>query len=289
MSLDHADRGTTPSQVRRSTGCRLARVAPLHPRPDAANDDGSARPLGGDLLEALSRDGLSLFYQPVIDLATGRVAGFAASLRWFHPAEGQIHPERIALAAQEAAAADLLAIAVLAKAANTAARWPGYGFVAVTFPVFQVGQPYFVQTVERTLDQAGLPPSRLVVEVAGTASVAELRHAQDALARLRACGVMVAFGEFGHPRADLAMLDAGVFDILNLDSSLASDAPGGLADAQRSAARLARSMGMSVLADGLDTNGQVRMARAAGCTHGRGNRLGRSLPILALGSVVAAG
>lgn len=260
------------------TGTRLARfgiasdLAPVGVNDDAGPD------LAADLARATAQDELSLFFQPIVDLATGATAGYEVLLRWFHSTAGQVDPERIVRLAAEAGLSHDLTRATLARAAQTAARWRSEAFVAVNVSASQLGNPDLAEAVQNILLQAELPAHRLVVEVTEHEPIGDTAAACRTIASLRAAGVAVALDDFGQAHANLAAIKACCFDKLKLDRAFASSGAGRGATIQRAAAKLASALNISVVAEGLETSEQVQIARAAGCTHGQGHWFGRPMP-----------
>jgi EAL domain-containing protein (putative c-di-GMP-specific phosphodiesterase class I) len=253
----------------------LARITHGAHRSAAANDDRRAD-LARDLCTAIADEELSVFLQPIVDLADGTTAGYEVLLRWFHPTAGQIDPETIMRLACQARLADALTFSLMARAIRAAAGWRNQAFLAINVAASQLTSPRFVDAVLRILDEESFAPERLVLEVTEHEAIAA--PACNHLARLRASGVAVALDDFGQSHANLAALESCRFDKLKLDRAFASSAVGQTATIQQSAAQLARKLGMSVVAEGLETMEQVQMARTAGCTHGQGYWFGRPMP-----------
>ena len=260
------------------TGCRLARFSgEVIPPPIGVNDD-AGPDLVADLTQAIAGDELSLFFQPIVDLATGATAGYEVLLRWFHPTAGQIDPERIVRLAADGGLTDELTFATLTRAVTAAARWRGPAFVAINVSAGQLLQNDLAERVQATLRQANVSASRLVVEVTEHEAITDTGAACRTIASLRGAGVGVALDDFGQAHANLAAIKACCFDKLKLDRAFASAGPDRTATIQHAAAQLALQLGMSVVAEGLETVEQVHMARDAGCTHGQGYWFGRPLP-----------
>lgn len=257
------------------TGCRLARITSAIGPASAANDDRCADP-ARDLGSAIAEEELSVFLQPIVDLVDGTTAGYEVLLRWFHPVAGQIDPESIMQLAMRTGLTDTLTFSIMARAIRAAAGWRNQAFLAVNVTASQLTSPGFTDGVLRILDEGSFAPERLVLEVTEHEPITA--EACDHMARLRAAGVALALDDFGQAHANLSALESCRFDKLKLDRAFASNAAGRTATIQQTAAQLAVRLGMSVVAEGLETMEQVQMARAAGCTHGQGYWFGQPMP-----------
>ncbi len=259
--------------------------------------------LEADLRHAIANSGLRLVYQPVVDLATGRVTGVEALARWRHPERGEIPPAVFVPLAEESDLVLDLGAWVLDEACRTAAGWvhalphrPGAGAprarftVAVNLSVRELQAPGLVERVIDTLARHDLPAAALVVEVTESVFMNDYDTAVTALRRLRACGVSVAIDDFGTGYSSLAYLQRLPVDILKLDRTFVAALTGADRDARVTGAvvALARNLGLALVGEGVEEEAQAQALLELGCAHGQGFGLHRPAPPEVIGGIVAA-
>ena len=253
------------------------------------------RSLEIDLRRALALREFELHYQPQVDLETDAIVGFEALLRWRHPGRGLVSPGDFVPLAEEIGLIVPLGEWVLREACCQAARWPDGMSVAVNVSPHQFADTArLVSLVARALASSGLPGRRLEIEI--TESVL-LRHEQavlDALHRLRAMGVRVAMDDFGTGYSSLSQLHSFPFDKIKIDRSFVADRDdknGDDAAAQAAVIRaitaLGASLGMSTIAEGVETSDQLARIRAEGCMAVQGYLFSQPVPVDQIDDVIA--
>jgi diguanylate cyclase (GGDEF)-like protein/PAS domain S-box-containing protein len=245
----------------------------------------AARELEQELRGALDGGEFRLVYQPVVALADRRVTGFEALLRWDSPRLGPVGPDRFVPVAEAAGLMDAIGAWVLREACATAAAWrrdhPGAGDVstAVNVSATQLASPDLVGSVAAALAESGLPPAALVLEVTETALVDDAERAAAALAALRALGVRLALDDFGTGYSSLAHLRQFTVDVLKIDRSFVS----GIAEGEplpaivRGTIDLGRTLGLEVLAEGVEHEHQARLLAEGCCDTAQGWLFARPL------------
>jgi EAL domain-containing protein (putative c-di-GMP-specific phosphodiesterase class I) len=238
--------------------------------------------LRNDLELAMERREFTVAYQPIMDLESGRVAGVEALVRWQHPTLGELQPEEFIPLAEATGAIVPLGRWILAESCRAAATWGDAfrgAFVSVNLSVQQLAQTAFTDELRAILGETGLPPERLVLEVTESARM-HGSHGPDALAALRALGVRLAIDDFGTGYAALSQLSAHRFDLVKLDASfverLATDA--GAEALVSGIAQLARTIGVELVAEGIEDGVQLARLRQAGCPLGQGFHFAPPLP-----------
>jgi diguanylate cyclase (GGDEF)-like protein len=230
--------------------------------------------LRNDLELAMERREFTVAYQPIMALDSGRVAGVEALVRWQHPTLGELQPEEFIPLAEATGAIVPLGRWILAESCRAAAAstW-GDAFVSVNLSVQQLEEPAFVDALRATLGESGLPPERLVLEVTESARM-HGSHGPDALAAVRALGVRLAIDDFGTGYAALSQLSAHRFDLVKLDASfvtpLGREAGADAAALVGGIAQLARTIGVELVAEGIEDGVQLARLRQAGCPLGQG-------------------
>jgi diguanylate cyclase (GGDEF)-like protein/PAS domain S-box-containing protein len=237
-------------------------------------------------LGGATKDGsLTLDYQPIAALSTGHIAGFEALLRWRHPTRGRLSPDEFIGIAEESGLIVPIGDWVLATAARSARRWTAAAgadapYVSVNVSPRQFQPAGFVDTVHGVLATTGLPPHRLVLEVTESSLLRDDDKAWDDLQSLRVLGVRIAIDDFGTGYSALSYLRHAPLDILKLDrlfiSQLATSAR--QRDLVAGIVRLARSLDLDVVAEGIETPQQRDISAEIGCGYGQGYLIGR--PVL---------
>ena len=229
-----------------------------------------------ELHVALANKQLSMHYQPIVELASGRVVAFESLMRWRHPERGAISPEVfIPLAERSSLIVDLGAFA-LGTALNEARRWPASRgvapYVSVNISAEGFHDDGLVGVIEDALSESGVAPERLVIEITESAALRDVTETLVTTKRLQELGVRVALDDFGTGYSSLSQLTLLRPDILKIDRSFvspphASEDHDALLEA---VVTLGAKMGMTVLAEGIETAEQWTNLHALGCTLGQG-------------------
>jgi diguanylate cyclase (GGDEF)-like protein len=220
--------------------------------------------------QALASGRFRLHYQPQVELASGRVVGAEALLRWRDPGLGEVAPARFIPVAEESGFIVALGDWVLRQAVHQAADWAARGLslpVAVNVSALQFRQADFVERVAAVLAEAGLPAQRLELELTESILV---RDADETLQRLRALariGVLLAIDDFGTGYSSLAYLKRFPIGKLKIDRSFVMGLPGDDSDSAivTAIAQMAAALGMKVIAEGVENEAQRRFLLDAGC------------------------
>ncbi|HET7531308.1 MAG TPA: EAL domain-containing protein [Mycobacteriales bacterium] len=222
---------------------------------------------------------LVLHYQPIVSLDTGRVRGAEALLRWKHPNGALLMPDDFLPAITHTPVMRLATQWVLNEACRQAAQWPNRG-VAVNVSASDVVRPDFVADVTRALDISGLDADRLSIELTEHAVVQDLEAAVQALAALREMGVKVSLDDFGTGYSSLFYLrelpiSEVKIDRVFIDRVDADDEDAAIVD---SVVRLARTVGVTAVAEGVERAAQASLLMAMGCPAAQGYLWGRPEP-----------
>lgn len=228
--------------------------------------------LKSDLNEALARSELQLAYQPIIDLASNRVSAFEALLRWHHPKRGWIPPSEFISVAEETGLIRPIGWWVLERACAQALKWPDHVRVSVNVSPCQFHDGDLPELVKEVLSETGLHSDRLELEVTESAILQETEANLRTLQRLREMGIRVALDDFGTGYASLSYLQLFPFSNLKIDRSFISNLPAqkGALAIVRATISLGHSLGMSVMAEGVETQEQLERIRAKGCDEAQG-------------------
>jgi diguanylate cyclase (GGDEF)-like protein/PAS domain S-box-containing protein len=236
--------------------------------------------LENDLRAALERDELTLYFQPMYDATDDRLVGVEALSRWRHPSLGEVSPGLFIPLAEDTGLMRALGARVITMACEQAARWariPDFT-IWVNVSARQLDTPGLAAALLAELERAGVTADRIGVEV--TESVfSDERSAVDELTRLAEAGVRIAIDDFGTGHSSLARLYRFPIDVLKIDQSFVHDIETnrGLA-AVRAVVQLTEALGLSTVAEGIETPRQLELVREAGCHVGAGYLLGRPAP-----------
>ena len=229
------------------------------------------------LHRALQRSEITLHFQPEYSLADGRVTGFEALVRWEHPHRGLLGPDEFIPLAEETGLIIPLGEWILDQACAQLARWraahPGADLVmAVNLSARQLASPGLVDAVRSSLVRHLLPPESLVLEITESLVVAEDENTRRAFSELRGLGVRIAIDDFGTGYASLAALKRFPADILKIDRAFVAGLGCDGADEAIVAAvvSVAQALGLTVVAEGVETEAQRVAVRALGCDIGQG-------------------
>ena len=238
-----------------------------------------------DLRGAFERGEMGLMYQPIYNLTDGRIVGAEALMRWQHPRLGMVPPSTFIEVAEQSGLIEMLGRHALVLACNDAAMWTKTDntlpFISVNVSSKQLRGGELNDVIETVLASSGLKPSQLHLELTETAILNDENQASVLLSRVRATGVKVWLDDFGTGFSGLSHLRRVPVDGVKIDRSFVTDLlrdPDDLA-LTTSIIAMAHSLGITVVAEGIETEGQYAVLRERGCDQGQGFWLGR--PMLA--------
>jgi diguanylate cyclase (GGDEF)-like protein/PAS domain S-box-containing protein len=241
--------------------------------------------LKSGLETALVRHQLFLNYQPYFHLATGRLAGFEALLRWQHPVRGLVPPLDFIPLAEETRRIRPIGAWVLQEACRQAQRWTGFGSdelaptVSVNVSAVQLQDDAFTAIVAQALHASGLQPHRLVLEITESLLLPGLREIAERLRELRGLGVRIAIDDFGTGYSSLSYLQHLPIDILKIDKVFVDSVDSGLDDSSMAGLiiQISHALRLTVIGEGVERADQITALRRLGCEYGQGFHLGRPL------------
>jgi diguanylate cyclase (GGDEF)-like protein len=254
----------------------LTRAACFYePRMDQAARERQA--ISQDLSRAIQLDQLELHYQVQKSVATGETGGYEALLRWRHPEKGLISPATFIPIAEETGLILSIGEWVLRTACRDAVSWDHPYRVAVNLSPVQFAHCDLSKLVSKVLEESGLDPRRLELEITESTIIADKERALHLLRQIRKLGVTVAIDDFGTGYSSLDTLRTFPFDKIKLDRSFMSEVEGS-AQAKaivRAVLALGKSLDIPVLAEGVETHRQLQLLEAEGCDEAQGYYLGR--------------
>ncbi|MDF1504751.1 EAL domain-containing protein [Roseisolibacter sp. H3M3-2] len=303
VGIARAASETTPEPVSPDELLRNADVAMYHAKRGgkghhvlyaaSMNADAMGRlELESDLRHAQERGELALHYQPIVDLADGRVLGVEALVRWHHPARGLLLPAAFVPLAEETGLIVPLGRWVLGEACRQGAEWGRRAAAPLSMSVNvsarQLRDPALVDDVRAALADSGLPPERLLLELTEGVFIAGDDATLDALRALKGLGVRLGIDDFGTGYASLRYLQQFPVDVLKIDRTFIEalrDAPAAGGDEEgeelavaRAIVSLGESLSLHTIAEGVEVPPQWEQLRRLGCTVGQGHLFGRAVP-----------
>ncbi|WP_066796063.1 putative bifunctional diguanylate cyclase/phosphodiesterase [Sphingomonas soli] len=262
---------------------------------DGSPREGGGPPIDalvGNIHHALERGEIGVLFQPQVAIATGQVIGVEALARWQHPQFGEIGAETLFAAAERAGLEATLSDHVQRRALYTAANWPSSLAklrLSINVTAADVARPGFADSLLGRVDASGFPRARLTVEITEGGIMADLSEASRLLGELRAAKCRVAIDDFGTGYSSLAYLKALPLDYLKIDKRLSQDITGSARDrvVVRGVIDMARSLGLSVIAEGVETKGQLDLLAKEGCQYFQGYLCSEAIDVPALAQLVS--
>ncbi len=230
------------------------------------------RALETDLRRAMIDGGLEIYYQPMVDLQSNQISGCEALLRWRHPQRGMISPVEFISVAEETGLINKLGEWVLKTACLEAATWPDNIKLSVNVSPVQFRSDTMQLMVVTALAASGLRANRLELEITEAVLIRDDEVALAILHRLRALGVHIALDDFGTGYSSLSYLQRFPFDKIKIDRCFVSGIaePGGSSSIIQAVMIIAAARGMTTTAEGVETEQQMELLRALGCTEMQG-------------------
>lgn len=255
---------------------------------EAGRDEGHLRQLAivSQLPAALASDQLSLHYQPKADIATGKVRDAEALIRWTHPEFGFIPPDEFISVIEQSGNISSLTNWVIERAARQLRDWDDRGLdirVSINLSALDLRNNTLPQTIEQSLKRYGVPNSRLALEITESAVMLDPEASLNLLGRLRVAGFRLSIDDFGTGYSSLAQLKRLRVDELKIDKSFIMDLSEESGDAVivRSTIDLAHSMGLKVVAEGIETAASWAALKRYGCETGQGYLISKPLDAVA--------
>jgi diguanylate cyclase (GGDEF)-like protein len=249
--------------------------------------------MASDLQRAIAREELQLQYQPIVELATSRVTGAEALVRWWRGDEA-VPPRAFLAVAEDSGLIVALGEWVLRKVCAQGAAWRAASWdlgVSVNIALRQLNAPHFPAQVAAALAETGLPPSALTIELSERMLVEDAGLIADRLAELRDLGVKLAIDDFGTGYASLAHLRQLPADIIKIDPSFVSGLGQDpvLSMLTRTIVQVGRDLGMQVVAEGIEQPRQLAELREMGCGYGQGFLVARPMAAPGVEALIRTG
>ncbi|HUC92092.1 MAG TPA: EAL domain-containing protein [Paenibacillus sp.] len=239
--------------------------------------------LGNNLRKAIERGELELHYQPQVDMHTGRVIGAEALLRWHSAEHGTVQPSDFIPLAEETGWIIPISVWVIREACDQIVRWREAGLPPLVVSVnisaqhFRLGD--FSRWVKSVLDEKGVEPQSLGLEITETTAIQNMEHSAQMLRELAVLGLPIAIDDFGTGHSSLTLLKRLPIRMIKIDKSFTRDMTLDQDDAAivKAVIAMSHSLGLSVIAEGVEMQSQVRHLRLLGCDYIQGFYIGRPM------------
>jgi len=249
--------------------------------------------LEADLRRALERDEFQVFYQPIVSLETWRISGFEALVRWRHPERGLVSPAEFIPVAEETGQIVPIGEWVLRESSRQMKCWqdehPELDLsISVNLSGRQVAEPDLVDTVARVIDETGLRPGSLKLELTETLLMHHYEGAIQKMHHLRDMGIKLSIDDFGTGYSSLSHLHRFPIDFLKVDRSFVGRVGQDARESEivKVIVGLGRNLGMQVIAEGVETSEQAGFLRDLECEYGQGYYFARPLDAEAAGALL---
>ena len=238
-----------------------------------------------DLNGSITNEELEMYYQPFIEIGSGKIIGKEALLRWRHPELGLVLPDRFINMAEDSGMIFVIGEWVLRQACLQNKAWldmgnePGY--VAVNVSARQFAHPDFEETVTKILEQTCLPPQFLELEITETMAMEDAEFTLKVINRLKEMGVRLSIDDFGTGYSSLTYLERFNADVLKIDKFFIKGVPDDqkVANIVKTIIAMAHHLGLEVLAEGVENEAQRAFLHRHGCDYGQGFYYARALPV----------
>ncbi|NNN08276.1 MAG: bifunctional diguanylate cyclase/phosphodiesterase [Acidimicrobiaceae bacterium] len=239
-----------------------------------------------ELRDALRVGDVSMHYQPIVEIGTSEIVGFEALMRWQHPQRGMVPPDVFIPLAEQSDLIIALGEFALREALTAAKSWPPSGrharlpYVAVNFSAQQFHQPDVVGTIEDALRLVGIVPNRLVIEITESVALLDVSETVKVLGDLARLGIGIALDDFGTGYSSLSYLVMLHPQIIKIDRSFVSPSRESTTNdvLLEEIIKLGQRLGITLLAEGIETEGQLARLRELGCELGQGFLFSPAVP-----------
>jgi diguanylate cyclase (GGDEF)-like protein/PAS domain S-box-containing protein len=252
--------------------------------------------LEGDLQRGIEEGQFALHYQPILELASGRLVGLEALLRWHHAERGWVAPLDFIPAAEASGQIVPIGRFVLRQACRQAVAWqarfPAQPLkMSVNVSARQLQEPDVAEDIKRVVDECGMDPRLLVLEITETVLVKDVEAMAAKLRALTACGLRVAVDDFGTGYSSLSYLHRFPVHLLKIDKSFTDRVDGSVDDAAlaRAIVRLGQALHLETVAEGVETASQLAALRELGCTFGQGYHFAKPMDAGGIEGLLEAG
>ena len=234
---------------------------------------------------ALDRGEFEVIYQPQVEVGSSQIVGVEALLRWHNPALGDVPPDEFIPVAEQTGLIISIGQFVLAEALRNAANWQkNYRSdfrMAVNFSPRQFRDPNLVTFIKRTVDEYGLSGKTLELEITEGVLMSGQRYIYEIFEALKGLGVCISMDDFGTGYSSLSYLRNYSFDLLKIDRSFVNDITVDPADREliNAAIKMAHSLQLKVVAEGVETDAQLDYLKALGCDYAQGYLFGKPMPV----------
>ena len=277
--------GTEPDDLLRNADLALYRAKSsgrrthsfFEPEMDAKMQD--RRKLEDELRQGLIAEEFELHYQPIVNSQDQKMTSVEALIRWNHPTDGLVYPGKFIALAEETGLINKLGEWIIHKACHTAAAWPDDLSISINISPVQFQSAGLIDQVFQALEQSGLAPERLILEITESVLLKQKAATLEKLEKLQSKGIRIAMDDFGTGYSSLSYLQSFPFDKIKIDRAFIKNIDNDRSSANivRAIAAMAEGMNISTTAEGVETAHQLRRIRNEGCSEIQGFLISKPL------------
>ena len=277
--------GTEPDDLLRNADLALYRAKSsgrrthsfFEPEMDAKMQD--QRKLEDEPRQGLIAEEFELHYQPIVNSQDQKMTSVEALIRWNHPTDGLVYPGKFIALAEETGLINKLGEWIIHKACHTAAAWPDDLSISINISPVQFQSAGLIDQVFQALEQSGLAPERLILEITESVLLKQKAATLEKLEKLQSKGIRIAMDDFGTGYSSLSYLQSFPFDKIKIDRAFIKNIDNDLSSANivRAIAAMAEGMNISTTAEGVETAHQLRRIRNEGCSEIQGFLISKPL------------
>jgi len=249
--------------------------------PEMAQRELREKALLSEIRIAIADEQFDVFYQPIVNVASSGISGFEALIRWHHPTRGLLAAGEFVPVLETTGLITQVGQWVLGRACRDAMQWPEHIRIFVNLSPRQLSSPGILAAVTEILQQSGLQPERLELEITETSMMQTSGHAEKTISALRTMGIRIALDDFGTGYSSLSHISTFHFDTIKIDRSFVTDAAERVASAAivRAVTFIAQELSIGTVAEGVETVEQLDWIRSVGCREAQGYLFSKPLPL----------
>ena len=256
--------------------------------PEMAQRELQEKALLLEIRTAIAEEQFEVYYQPIVEIASNRISGFEALVRWHHPTRGLLAAGEFIPVLESTGLITQVGQWVLERACRDAMQWAEHIRIFVNLSPRQLSNSSLLSAVTEILRRSGLPPERLELEITETSMMQTSVHAENTISAFRNMGIRIALDDFGTGYSSLSHISTLHFDTIKIDRSFVTDAAESVASAAvvRAVTSIARELSIGTVAEGVETLEQLAWIRSVGCREAQGYLFSKPVALAAATAMI---